>query len=53
MIVVTKSVLHCLGVFAVYVIPWLVILIPIRFLTKLPSYVSGSCCTLSPSAASR
>ena len=33
------QILHCLGVFAAYVIPWLAILIPIRFLTKLPSYV--------------
>lgn len=39
MMIVMKGVLHCLGVFAAYVIPWLVILIPIRFLTRLPSYV--------------
>ena len=33
------QVLSCLGVFFLYVIPWLLILVPIRFLTKLPSYV--------------
>ena len=33
------QIIHCLGVFITYVIPWLLVLIPVRFLTKLPSYV--------------
>lgn len=35
----TAQVLHCLGLFLVYVVPCLVILIPVRFLTRLPSFV--------------
>ena len=34
-----RDVLHCIGVFLAYVLPALVILVPIRFLTKLPSYI--------------
>lgn len=30
---------HCLKVFILYVIPWLIILIPLRFLTNIPSYI--------------
>lgn len=33
------QILHCLGAFVLYVIPWLLVLLPVRFLTKLPSYV--------------
>lgn len=33
------QIIHCLVVFIAYIIPWLLVLIPIRFLTKLPSYV--------------
>ena len=33
------QIVHCLKVFILYVSPWLIILIPIRFLTSLPSYV--------------
>lgn len=33
------QILHCLGAFILYVIPWLLVLLPVRFLSKLPSYV--------------
>ena len=33
------QILHCLGVLAAYIVPALAILIPIRFLTKLPSFI--------------
>lgn len=37
--VLFPQVLHCLAVLAAFLVPALLILIPIRFLTKLPSYV--------------
>ena len=33
------QILHCLGSFAAFVLPCLLVLVPIRFLTRLPSYV--------------
>ena len=33
------QILHCLGVFILYVAPWLAVLIPIRFFTRLPNFV--------------
>ena len=35
----SAQVLHCLGLFVFFVIPCLIILIPVRFLTRLPSFV--------------
>ena len=37
--VLCTQILHCLAVLASFIVPALMILIPIRFLTKLPSYV--------------
>ena len=37
--VLFTQILHCLAVLASFIVPALMILIPIRFLTKLPSYV--------------
>ena len=34
-----KQVLHCLAAFVIFILPCLAILIPVRFLTKLPSFV--------------
>lgn len=34
-----RQVLHCLSTFISYVLPFLVVLVPVRFLTKLPSFV--------------
>lgn len=34
-----QQILHCLGVFVLYVAPCLAILIPIRFFTRLPTFV--------------
>ena len=31
--------LRCLGIFAVYIVCWVIVLIPVRFLTKIPSFV--------------
>ena len=33
------QILHCLGSFAAFVLPCLLVLVPVRFLTRLPSYV--------------
>ena len=33
------DILHCFGVLAAYIIPSVLILLPIRFLTRLPSYI--------------
>ncbi len=33
------DILHCLGVLAAYIIPSVLILLPIRFLTRLPSFI--------------
>ncbi|MBQ3371850.1 MAG: hypothetical protein IJG40_01790 [Oscillospiraceae bacterium] len=33
------QILHCLGVLAAYIVPCLLILVPMRFLTKVPSFV--------------
>ena len=30
---------HCLGVLATYIVPALLILVPVRFLTRLPSFI--------------
>ena len=37
--VLFPQILHCLAVLSAFIVPALLILIPIRFLTKLPSYV--------------
>lgn len=34
-----SQVLHCLSVFAAFIMPAVLIIIPIRFLTKIPSYI--------------
>ena len=33
------EVLRCLGIFAVYIVCWIVVLVPVRFLTPIPSFV--------------
>ncbi len=37
--VLFSQILHCLAVLASFIVPALLILIPVRFLTKIPSYV--------------
>ncbi len=37
--ILLSQILHCFAVLAAFIVPALMILIPIRFLTKLPSYV--------------
>ena len=37
--VMLSQILHCLLVFLVYIVPLLLVLLPIRFLTRLPSFV--------------
>ncbi|MBQ6504548.1 MAG: TSUP family transporter [Flexilinea sp.] len=34
-----NQILHCIGILAAYILPCLMILLPIRFLTKIPSFI--------------
>ena len=31
--------LRCLGIFAIYIVCWVIFLVPVRFLTKIPSFI--------------